>query len=54
MAALRKLPEAERAVTALFYINGYSQDEIGAFLEVPVTTVKNRLRATRNHRSSWN
>ena len=49
MAALRKLPEAERAVTALFYINGYSQDEIGAFLEVPVTTVKNRLRAARNH-----
>ncbi len=47
--ALRALPEPEREVTALFYINGYSQAEIGAFLEVPVNTVKNRLRSARSH-----
>ena len=34
-------------VTTLFYINGYSQKEIAGFLEVPVTTVKNRLHASR-------
>ena len=48
LAALGALPEAERSVTALFYINGYSQTEIGVFLEVPVSTVKNRLRTARN------
>ena len=45
--AVHALPEDERAVTTLFYINGYSQAEVGAFLEVPVTTVKNRLHAAR-------
>jgi len=42
-AAIRALPEHERMVTALFYISDYSQNEIAAFLEVPVTTVKKRL-----------
>ena len=45
--AIRCLPENERAVTTLFYINGYSQRDISDFLEVPVTTVKNRLNASR-------
>ena len=31
----------------LFYINGYSEKEIADFLEAPVTTVKNRLHASR-------
>lgn len=47
LAAIRSLPEHERAVMTLFYINGYSQDEVAAFLEVPVTTVKKRLQYSR-------
>ena len=45
--AVRSLPEKERTVTTLFYINGYSQNDIAQFLEVPVTTVCNRLRTSR-------
>ena len=47
LEAIRALPEHERMVTTLFYINGYSQKEIGEFLEVPVTTVKKRLYDSR-------
>lgn len=46
--AVRELPEREREVTALFYVNGYSMSEVGAFLDVPVTTVKNRLHSARS------
>lgn len=45
--AVRTLPDNERTVTTLFYINGYSQKDIAEFLEVPVTTVNNRLHASR-------
>jgi len=47
MAAVRALPEHQRMVTSLFYINGYSQRDIADFLEVPVTTVKKRLHDSR-------
>ena len=47
LAAIQALPENERTVTTLFYINGYSQEEIAGFLEVPVTTVKSRLHTSR-------
>ncbi len=47
LEAIRALPEDERIVTTLFYINGYLQREIAEFLEVPATTVKNRLHASR-------
>jgi RNA polymerase sigma factor (sigma-70 family) len=47
LSAIRELPEVEREVTTLFYINGYSQRDIAGFLEIPVTTVKNRLHASR-------
>ena len=47
LAAISDLPERERIVTTLFYINGYSQNEIADFLEAPVTTVNNRLHASR-------
>lgn len=47
LRAIRALPEQERTVTTLFYINGYSQKEIADFLEVPVTTVKGRLHTSR-------
>src|ERR1044071_9952657 len=35
--ALDSLPEHERAATTLYYISGYSQREIGEFLDTPVT-----------------
>ncbi len=47
LRAIRSLPDAERQVTTLFYINGYSQADIAGFLEVPVSTVKNRLHTSR-------
>lgn len=47
LTAIRSLPERERMVTTLFYINGYSQEDIAGFLEVPITTVKNRLHTSR-------
>ena len=46
--AIRSLPEGERTATALFYMGGYSQSEIGAFLEIPAKTVKSRLHTARN------
>ncbi len=47
LAAVAALPENQRQVTTLFYISGFSQKHIADFLEVPVTTVDNRLRASR-------
>lgn len=47
LSVVEALPEAEREVVALFYIGEHSQREIGAFLSVPETTVKNRLRSAR-------
>ncbi|MCL2701255.1 MAG: sigma-70 family RNA polymerase sigma factor [Phycisphaerae bacterium] len=48
LRAIQGLPPPEREATTLFYINGYSQNDIAEFLEVPVDTVKNRLRASRS------
>jgi len=45
--AIRALPEDQRTATTLFYIDGYAQREIAEFLEVPVSTVKSRLHASR-------
>jgi len=46
-AAIDGLPSNERTVVLLFYMSGHSQQEIGDFLEVPITTVKKRLQAAR-------
>jgi RNA polymerase sigma factor (sigma-70 family) len=45
--AVRQLPEHERAAMMLFYIGGYSMEEVATFLEVPVSTVKGRLHSAR-------
>jgi phosphoribosylaminoimidazole-succinocarboxamide synthase len=45
--AVQGLPEHERRAVILFYIADHSQDEIAAFLGVPVTTVKKRLHDAR-------
>jgi RNA polymerase sigma factor (sigma-70 family) len=47
-AAIAALPEHERFATLMFYIGDYSQQEIAAFLEIPVGTVKKRLFSARN------
>jgi RNA polymerase sigma factor (sigma-70 family) len=47
LRAIRELSPDHREVTTLFYINGYSQKDIADFLEVPVSTIKNRLAASR-------
>jgi len=48
LEAVRALPPDECTVTTLFYIDGYSQSDISEFLELPVTTVNNRLHTSRN------
>lgn len=47
--AVQGLPEHEREVTELFYISGYSQQEIAENLALPLTTVKKRLQYAREH-----
>jgi len=48
LAALNRLPEPLRAVTALHYIGGHSVREISDFLGVPANTVKTRLHRARS------
>jgi RNA polymerase sigma-70 factor, ECF subfamily len=47
LAAIRSLSEPNRLATALFYIDGYSIEEVAGFLEVPSGTVKRRLHDSR-------
>ena len=47
LKAVKALPDNERLVTTLFYVNGYTQADIGQFLEVPVSTVNKRLYTAR-------
>ena len=35
--------------TTLYYIDGYTQAEVGEFLEIPVSTVKSRLHHARKY-----
>ncbi len=46
-AAVRRLPEHERAATALYYMSGYTQTEVAEFLGAPLGTVKHRLHSAR-------
>jgi len=46
-AALAALPEQQRVVVALFYMNDHSLQEISTFLCIPVGTVKSRLHTAR-------
>ena len=47
LAARQALPELERSVVMLFYISEFSHKEIADFLEIPETTVNNRLHSSR-------
>ena len=44
---IHALPEQERAITFLCYVSGRSQSDVGGFLDLPVSTIKNRLRSAR-------
>ncbi len=45
--SLRSLPEADRILLVLFHLDEYSYRQIATFLELPASTVDNRLRAAR-------
>jgi RNA polymerase sigma factor (sigma-70 family) len=47
LAAVAALPQAQREVITLYYIQEHSQREVAAFLGLPVSTVNNRLHAAR-------
>jgi RNA polymerase sigma-70 factor (ECF subfamily) len=47
LASVRVLPEQLRLTTTLFYINGYTVNEIAEFLEAPAGTIKRRLHDSR-------
>jgi RNA polymerase sigma factor (sigma-70 family) len=47
LRAIASLPRGQCIATTLYYIDGYSQREVAAFLDVPLSTVKNRLYAAR-------
>lgn len=46
-ATIEALPEAQRSVLLLHYMNDFAQTEIAAFLEIPLGTVKSRLYHAR-------
>ncbi len=45
--AIQALPEGERIVVILFYINDYSREDIARFLDISVVAVKKRLASAR-------
>jgi F0F1-type ATP synthase beta subunit len=47
LAQIMALPQAQREVATLFYVKDYSPREIAAFLDLPATTVYNRLYTAR-------
>ncbi len=46
-AQVARLPEAQRLAVTMHYMDGLSYAEIAAFLDVPTTTIKNRLHRAR-------
>jgi RNA polymerase sigma-70 factor (ECF subfamily) len=52
--ALHRLAPEHRAVLMLRHVEGLSEQEVSALLEIPVGTVRSRLfRARRSFRSAW-
>jgi RNA polymerase sigma-70 factor, ECF subfamily len=45
--AVARLPARHRAVVGLFYLYGYSLQEVAGILEIPVGTVGSRLHGAR-------
>ena len=49
LEAVPRLCQAQRETTTLFYINGYSLEQVSAMQEVPLGTVKRRLHDARQN-----
>lgn len=49
LAAVQALPEPERVAAVLYYIHDHSQRDVAQFLNLPVSTVNNRLRTARQY-----
>jgi RNA polymerase sigma factor (sigma-70 family) len=49
LAAVETLPDHERVVVRLFYLQEYTTKEIAWCLHLPVTTIKKRLQYAREH-----
>lgn len=47
--AIQQLPLEERALINLFYLRQFTLTQIAEFLEVPATTLNNRLHRARTH-----
>ena len=47
MSAIQSLSAPNRSATTLFYIDGYTVNEVAEFLEVPSGTIKRRLHDSR-------
>jgi len=47
LTAIETLPEHERVVVRLFYMQGYSLKEVAGALSLPITTIKKRLQYAR-------
>lgn len=47
MTAIGQLSQKQRETATLFYINGYSQEEVARIQEVPIGTVRRRLHDAR-------
>lgn len=47
LSILKSLPKEQRSLIVLHYINDYSYKEISAFLNLPVTTINNRIHSVK-------
>lgn len=47
LSLINRLPSSEREVISLFYLDECSRRDVAAFLNVPITTVDNRLHSAR-------
>lgn len=47
LSILKSLPKEQRSIITLHYINDYSYKEIATFLNLPVTTINNRLYSAK-------
>lgn len=47
LSAIRELSTEEREAVMLFFMGGNSQKEMAEFLEIPISTIKNRIRTAK-------
>lgn len=47
LAAVNRLPDAQRACVLLAYVEGYSYQDCASIIDVPIGTIMSRLAAAR-------